>query len=98
MRDRRLDYPPANAYRTYQAPATMDLAVLLARRIAQLHGRASERIPTRLPRGKVGTTHCFAHHAQRNSMIPLTRSPAKTAKQGSNCSSWASLGARAGEK
>jgi hypothetical protein len=34
----------------------MHLAVFLARRVAQVHGPASERTATPLPRAKVGTT------------------------------------------
>jgi hypothetical protein len=50
----------------------MHLAVFLARRVAQIHEHASERTPTPLPRGKVGTTRRFAPHTQCKSMIPFT--------------------------
>ncbi len=67
MRYRLLNHSPADAHRTHQAPAAMRLAVFLARRVAQIHRRASQRTPTPLPRGKVGTTRRLTLSATRRS-------------------------------
>jgi hypothetical protein len=72
MRDRLLNHAPPDPHRTHQPPSAMDLAVFLARRVAQIHEHASERTPIPLARGKVGTTRRFASHIQCKSMIPFT--------------------------
>ncbi len=78
VRDRLLYHATADAYRAHQPPGAMDLAVLLSRRVAQVHRCASERTPTQLPRGKVGTTRRFAPHAECKSMIPFRPASRKT--------------------
>src|SRR5690606_8070222 len=59
MRNRLLDDPAPHPNRAHQPPRAMNLAVLLPRRVAQVHGRASKRTSMPLPRGQVGTTRPF---------------------------------------
>jgi hypothetical protein len=60
----------------------MHLAVLLARRVAQVYGRASQRTLTPLPSGMIGTTRRFAPHLRGKPMIPVNPTSKKMARIG----------------
>src|SRR4029078_12494895 len=89
MRYRLLDDAPPDPHTAYQAPIAMNLSVLLANRVAQVHAPSEPRPqPKKIP--KVVTTRSNHPRAPSNPLIRLASPPAKPQKQPSNCASWAS--------
>src|SRR5262249_48176423 len=92
MRHGLLNDPPSNAHTAHQTPIAVDLAVLLANRVAQIHApsqppKSQKKIP------KVGTTHPNHCQTLRNPLIGFTSAHRKMSKPTPNCASWASVGA-----
>ena len=71
MRNRLLDHPPTDTNASYKAPITVDLAVLLANRVAQVHA-PSEPCPQTKKIPKVVTTRSNRLRAPANRLIALT--------------------------
>jgi hypothetical protein len=70
----------------------MRLAVFLARRVTQIHGRVSEPIARQKPTTKVGTTRRFQPKNARKCMIRLNAGRQNWHQPRGFCSSWARIG------
>src|SRR5262249_58496318 len=91
MRHRLLDDASPDAHAAYQAPIAMNLSVLLANRVAQVHAPSEPRPqPKKIP--KVVTTRSNHPRAPSNPLILLASPPAKPQKPPPNCASWARIG------
>src|SRR5438105_2150093 len=88
MRHRLLDDAPPNPHAAHQAPIAVNLSILLANRVAQVHA-PSEPPPQPKKIPKVVTTRSNHPRASSNPLIRLASSPAKLQKQPPNCASWA---------
>ncbi|MGH7103446.1 MAG: ProQ/FINO family protein [Acetobacteraceae bacterium] len=66
----------------------MNLAVLLANRVAQIHAASEPLLPPK-KRPKVGITHRKQPRTAAKYLIRLTRYHVKSRKPPSNCASWA---------
>jgi hypothetical protein len=76
MRHRLLNHTPADAHAAHQAPITVDLAVLLANHVAQVHAPSEPRPrPKKIP--KVVTTRSNRLRMHANTLIGLNRSRQK---------------------
>src|SRR5262249_42601906 len=94
MRHRLLDDASPDAHAAYQAPIAMNLSVLLANRVAQVHAPSEPRPqPKKIP--KVVTTRSNHPRAPSNPLILLASPPAKPQKPPPNCASWASCASQA---
>lgn len=88
MRDRLLDHPRPNTNAAHQTPIAMNLPVLPANRVAQVHApseptAAQEKIP------KVVTTRSTLPFPHSNYLIRIMSPYAKSRKPPPNCASWA---------
>src|SRR5439155_24194270 len=87
MRHRLLDDAPPNPHAAHQAPIAVNLSILLANRVAQVHA-PSEPPPQPKKIPKVVTTRSNHPRASSNPLIRLASPPAKLQKQPPNCASW----------
>src|SRR5262245_14717966 len=93
MRHRLLDDASPDAHAAYQAPIAMNLSVLLANRVAQVHAPSEPRPqPKKIP--KVVTTRSNHPRAPSNPLILVASPPAKPQKPPPNCASWANFRAQ----
>src|SRR5271165_1390342 len=90
MRHRLLDHAPTHPDAAHQRPVAMDLAVLLACRVAQVHAPSESNSPAE--------GNSLGRHDMRKSaadclqLIDLTRrASAKLAKSPASCASWATV-------
>src|SRR6266851_2813777 len=90
MRHRLLDDAPPDAHTAHQTPIAVNLPVLLANRVAQVHA-PSEPPPQRKKIPKVVTTRSNHPRAPSNPLIRLAPPRAKSQKPPPNCASWARL-------
>src|SRR5713101_6571934 len=88
MRHRLLDDAPPDAHAAHQAPIAVNLPVLLANRVAQVHA-PSDPPPKRKKIPKVVTTRSNHPRAPPNPLIRLAPPRAKSQKPPPNCASWA---------
>src|SRR6516162_1286994 len=86
VRHRLLDDAPSHTNAANQAPITVNLSVLLANRVAQIHAPPKPE-PLRKKIPKVVTTAPNQPFAQPKLLIRLTPLPVETGKPTSNCSS-----------
>ena len=78
--------PDANA--PHQTPIAVDLPILLANRMAQVHAPSQPRPPgKKIP--KVVTTRSNRPRKPSNQLIRFTPPPAKSQKRSPSCASWA---------
>src|SRR5262249_33840059 len=96
LRYRLLDYTPSHAHAAHKPPVAVNLPVLLANRVAQVHA-PSEPIapPKKMP--KVGTTCSNQPFTLPNHLIRLAPRPAHWQKSTLKCASWARCLSRAGD-
>src|SRR5258708_29048224 len=73
----------------HQRPVPMNLAILLAGRVAQVHGVLSEPTITQKKIPKVATTPRNLHASARKCLIGLRAALQKSLNPGTNCASWA---------
>src|SRR5215471_12301735 len=90
MRNHLLNHPPTHANAAHQAPIAMNLPVLLANRVAQIHA-PSEANTLRKKIPKVVTTPANQFRSPPNQLIRLGRHAANLLNPPSSCSSWASM-------
>src|SRR5271166_1501302 len=88
MRDRLLDHPPPNPNAAHQGPIAMNLPVLLANRMTQVHA-SSEPTKGRQKSPKVVTTRSNPPRGPHNYLIRLASTCAKSRNPPPNCASWA---------
>jgi len=89
LRHRLLDHAPSDAHAPDQPPVAVDLPVLPANRVAQIHA-ASEPHPKPKKIPKVGTTWPNQPCALPKALIRLTPLLVETQKATPNCASWVS--------
>src|SRR5271157_4057538 len=87
MRDRLLDHPPPNPNAAHQGPIAMNLPVLLANRMTQVHA-SSEPTKGRQKSPKVVTTRSKPPRGPSNYLIRLASTCAKSRNPPPNCASW----------
>src|SRR5260221_6766507 len=87
MRHRLLDDTTPDTNAAHQTPIAVNLPVLLANRVAQVHA-PSEPPPQRKKIPKVVTTRSNHPPAPSNPLIRLAPSRAKSQKPPPNCASW----------
>ena len=88
-RHRLLNDAPPDTNTANQAPVTVNLAVLPANRVAQIHA-PSQPEPPRKKMPKVATTRSNRPSPTANPLTRLTPILVKSPKLTSNCASWAS--------
>src|SRR5208282_20821 len=89
MRDRLLDHPFSNTNAPHQTPIAMNLPVLPANRVAQVHA-PSEPTATASKRPKVVTTRSNQPRAPSKYLIRLTPPCTKSRNPPPTCASWVS--------
>src|SRR6267154_5635145 len=90
MRHRLLDDTTPDTNAAHQTPIAVNLPVLLANRVAQVHA-PSEPPPQRKKIPKVVTTRSNHPPAPSNPLIRLAPSRAKSQKPPPNCASWVNM-------
>src|ERR1700733_8084741 len=89
LRHGLLNDSPTHPNAAHQRPVTMNLAILLAGRVAQVHGALSQPTITQKKIPKVVTTAKNPPPLALKYLIWLRPTQRKPRKPGSNCSSWA---------